>query len=331
MTMQRREFLTLFGGAAAVWPVAAWAQQPAMLPIIGYLSPGTPEGAAAPLPAFRQGLSEAGFVEGRNITIEYRWARGDLDRLPELAADLVRRPVSVIVTSGTPAALAAKAATITIPIVFGLGSDPVQFGLVASLNRPGGNATGVIDMDVELVGKRLGILHELLPNATGFALLVNPASSIAETVIRSAQTAAAAVGRKLEVFDAGSNRDIDIAFASLVQNRMDAVLVGPDPLFNERRVQIVSLAARHAVPAIYPSNVRDFVEVGGLMSYGSNNTDRNRQIGIYAARILKGEKPADLPVMRPTKFQFIINLQTAKLLNIVVPPTLLAVADEVIE
>src|SRR5262245_29009595 len=235
--MKRREFVGLIGGAAA-WPFAARAQRPTT-PLIGYLSPGPP----GPIPAFRTGLSEMGYVEGRNVTIEYRWVQSDLSRLPELAADLVRRQVAVLVTSGTPAALAAKAATTTIPIVFGLGSDPVQFGLVASLNRPGGNATGVIDMDVELVGKRLGILHELLPNATGFALLVNPASSIAETVTRNAQAAAAAIGRKLEIFAAASNGDIDTAFASLVQKRMDAVLVGPDPLFNERRVQIVSLAA----------------------------------------------------------------------------------------
>jgi putative ABC transport system substrate-binding protein len=302
-----------------------------MLPVIGYLNPVTPEAAALNLAAFRQGLSESGFVEGRNVTIEFRWARGGLDRLPELAADLVRRSVSVIVTSGTPAALAAKAATTTIPIVFALGSDPVQFGLVASLNRPGGSVTGVIDMDVELVGKRLGILHELLPNATQFALLVNAASSITETVTRNAQTAAAALGRTLEIFDAGSNDNIDIAFASLVQKRMDAVLVGPDPLFNDRRVQIVSLAARHAVPTIYPSPPRVFAEAGGLISYGSNIADNNRQIGIYVGRILKGEKPADLPVMRPAKFQFIINLQTAKLLNISIPPSLLAIADEVIE
>src|SRR5262245_39538349 len=214
--MRRREFISYMGGGAAAWPLAAMGQQAAMLPIIGYLNPVTPEGAALSLAAFRQGLSESGFVEGRNVTIEFRWARGGLDRLPELAADLVRRPVSVIVTAGTPAALAAKAATTTIPIVFALGSDPVQFGLVASLNRPGGNATGAIDMDVEIVGKRLGILHELLPNATQFALLVNPASSIADTVTRNAQTAAAAVGRKLEIFAAGSNGDIDNAFASLV-------------------------------------------------------------------------------------------------------------------
>jgi putative tryptophan/tyrosine transport system substrate-binding protein len=328
--MRRRDFITLLGGAAAGWPLAARAQQ-AALPVIGYLVPVTPEAGAPNLAALRRGLSEAGFVEDRNVAIEVRWARGALDRLPEYAADLVRRRVAVIITVGTPAALAAKAATATIPSVFALGSDPVQFGLVASLNRPGGNATGIIDMDVELVGKRLGLLHELRPGATRFAVLVNPASPITASVIGNARMAAEAIGCQVEIFEGGNSGDIDTAFANLVQKRAEAVLIGPDPFFLDRRVQIVSLAARHALPTIYPSQPRDFAEVGGLMSYGSNNEGRNRQLGIYAARVLKGEKPAELPVMRPLKFEFIINLQTAKLLNIVVPPTLLATADEVIE
>ena len=272
-----------------------------------------------------------GYVEGRNVTIEYRWAQSDLSRLPELAADLVRRQVAVLVTSGTPAAIAAKAATTSIPIVFGLGSDPLQFGLVASLNRPGGNVTGVIDMDVELVSKRLGLLQELVPHAKRFAALVNPASQIAEAVNKNVQTAAAAIGQPVEIFNAASSGDIDMAFAAMVQKRTDAILVGPDPLFALRRVQLISLAARHAIPTIYPSPPRLFAEAGGLINYGSNIRERDHQIGIYTGRILKGERPADLPVMRPAKFEFIINLQTAKLLGMTVPTTLLATADEVIE
>jgi putative tryptophan/tyrosine transport system substrate-binding protein len=325
--MNRREFIAGLGAAA--WPVVAQAQKPTT-PLIGFLSPGSPEQLDY-LAAFHTGLGEMGYAEGRNVTIEFRGAQSDLSRLPELAADLVRRQAAVLVTSGTPAAIAAKAATTSIPIVFGLGSNPVQFGLVASLNRPGGNVTGVIDMDVELVSKRLGLLQELVPHAERFAALVNPASQIAETVNKNVQTAAAAIGRPVEIFNAASSGEIDMAFAAMVQKRSDAILVGPDPLFAFRRVQLISLAARHATPTIYPSPARLFAEAGGLINYGSNIAERNRQIGIYTGRILKGERPADLPVMRPAKFEFIINLQTAKLLGMTVPATMLATADEVIE
>ena len=324
--MRRREFIAGLGSAAA-WPVMAQAQGPTT-PLIGCLFQGSPD--AGGLAAFRTGLSEMGYAEGRNVTIEVHGVQ-DLSRLPELAADLVRRQAAVLVTSGTPAAIAAKAATTSIPIVFGLGSNPVQFGLVTSLNRPGGNVTGVIDMDVELVSKRLGLLQELVPHAERIAALVNPASQIAETVNKNVQTAAAAIGRPVEIFNAASSGDIDMAFAAMVQKRSDAILVGPDPLFALRRVQLISLAARHATPTIYPSPPRVFAEAGGLINYGSNIAERDRQIGIYTGRILKGERPADLPVMRPAKFEFIINLQTAKLLGMTVPATLLALADEVIE
>jgi putative tryptophan/tyrosine transport system substrate-binding protein len=325
----RREFTTLLGGAIAAWPLAARAQQPA-IPVVGYLYSGSPEPTAHYIAAFRKGLSETGYVEGRNVAIEYRFAHNEIDRLPELASDLVRRRVAVIATPGGPyAVLAAKAATTTIPIVFSTGGDPVQSGLVASFNRPGGNVTGVASMNVELGAKRLGLLHELLPGAARFAVLVDPTSPAAESITTDAQAAASAVGRQIEVLTAGTNREIDTAFASLVQKRADAVLVGPHPLFNNRRVQIVTLAARHAVPTIYTN--REFAEVGGLMSYGASQTDQFRQVGIYTGRILKGEKPADLPVMQPTRFEFVINLQTARTLGITVAATLLALADEVIE
>ncbi len=300
------------------------------MPVVGYLYAGSPEPSAIQVAAFRKGLSETGYVEGRNVAIEFRWAHNEIDRLPELAADLVRRRVAVIVTPGsvTPA-LAAKAATTTIPIVFSSGADPVQSGLVASLNRPGGNVTGFSTMSNEIGAKRLGLLHELLPGAARFAVLVNPNSPTAELQIKDAQAAASTIGRQVEILYAGTNSEIDTAFASLVQKRADALLVSSEGFFTNRRVQLVTLAARHAVPAIY--HVREFAEAGGLMSYGPSQTDQWRQVGIYVGRILKGEKPADLPVMRPTKFEFIINLQTARLLGITVPPTLLAIADEVIE
>ena len=326
--MRRREFITLLGGAAA-WPLAAHAQQPAR-PVIGFLFGGSPEGSANFVAAFRKGLGDAGYVEGQNVAIEYLWTHNDNDRLPELAADLVRRRVAVIVTPNfTAAALAAKAATTTIPIVFGGGFDPVQAGLVASLNQPGGNVTGISFMSVEIGGKRLGLLHELLPGAAHFAMLVNPTNPNAELNITEARAATSVIGRQIEVLTASTNRDIDTAFASLVEKRADALLLSPEPLFTTRRVQLVTLAARHAVPAIY--YIREFAEIGGLMSYGPNLANQYREVGVYTGRILKGEKPADLPILRPTRFEFVINLQTAKTLGLEVPPMLLARVDEVIE
>jgi putative ABC transport system substrate-binding protein len=319
--MKRREFITLVGGAAAAWPLAARAQQPAM-PVIGYLDGGSPPTSAHVVAAIRKGLSETGYVEGRDVVIEYRWAEGNYDRLPVLVPDLVRRQVAVIIAMGTPVVFAAKAATSTIPIVFGGGIDPVKAGLVASLHRPGGNITGVTSMNAEIETKRLGLLHELLPRATRFAVLVNPNSPLAESDIKDAQASAKAIGRQIEILTASNNREIDAAFASLVQKRADV-------FFTNRRVQLATLAVRHGVPAIY--SFREFAEAGGLMSYGTSNADRDRQVGVYAGRILKGEKPADLPILQPTKFEFVINLQTARTIGLTVPPTLLARADEVIE
>jgi ABC-type uncharacterized transport system substrate-binding protein len=328
--VRRREFITLLGGAAAAWPLPARAQQPAV-PVIGFLHSASAAAYAHLVAAFHKGLSEAGYSEGQNVAIEYRWSEGHNERLPALAAELVRRQVAVIVTPGSTAAtLAAKAATPTIPIVFLSAVDPVKTGLVASLNRPGGNVTGVSDIGVELAAKRLGLLHELLPGAARFALLVNPDNpGITEAFVAEAQTAASAIGRQIEVVTASTNGDIDRAFATLVNKRADAFLVSTDALFVTRRVQLVTLAARHAVPAMYFR--REFAEAGGLMSYGSNLADQFRQNGIYAGRILKGEKPAEMPVQLPTKFEFVVNLQTAKLLGLEVPLTLLARADEVIE
>jgi putative ABC transport system substrate-binding protein len=326
--IQRRSFLTLLGtsAAASAWPLAAGAQQPAM-PVVGIFGPFS-QGERARALAFRNGLSETGYVEGRNVTFEYR--SGSIDRLPELAADLVRRRVAVIAALNSGGALAAKAATTTIPIVFSTGNESVELGLVTSLNRPGGNVTGITSMSAELVAKRLGLLHELLPKAAHFALLVDPNAPSTKFVTREAQAAASTIGRQIEVFSAITNRDIDAAFASLIQKRQaDALLVSANDLFLNRRIQLANLAARHAVPAIY--GFRENAEAGGLMSYDSSTTDRDRQAGIYTGRILKGEKPADLPVMQPTKFEFVINLQTARTLGIEVPPTLLALADEVIE
>jgi putative ABC transport system substrate-binding protein len=327
--MRRRQFIYLLGSAAAVWPLAARAQQ-AALPVVGFVYPSVPELSAGIVAAFRKGLNETGFVEGRNVTIEFRFGYNDIAQLPKLAADLVDRRVAVIATPGsTPSALAAKAATTTIPIVFGIGPDPVEIGLVASLNRPGGNVTGISSMNAELGAKRLGFLHELLPSAVRFAVLVNPNNRNAEPLTRDAQATTSAIGRQIEIFSASSAREIDAAFVNLLQKRADALLVSPDPLFDSRRVQLVTLATHHRLPTIY--SFRENVEIGGLMSYGSSAAERDRQVGIYAGRILKGEKPADLPVLRAAKFEFVINLQTARVLGLDVSPTLLALADEVIE
>jgi putative ABC transport system substrate-binding protein len=323
----RREFITLIGGAAA-WPLAARAQQ--QMPVIGYLYLGSPEPVANRLAAFRKGLSETGFTEGRNLAIEYRWARNEPERLSELAADLVRRRVAVIAALGsTPAALAAKTATSTIPIVFASGGDPVQYGLVVSLNRPGGNVTGLTDMANDLLAKLLGLMQELVPQAIRFGVLVNPSNLVSASIIAEAQQAASFTSRPVEVLTASSNGDIDAAFAGLAQRQIDALVIAPDTLFTNRVSPLATLAAYHRVPTSYWS--REYPQVGGLMSYGANVTDRDRQAGIYVGRILKGEKPGDLPVMRPTKLELIINLHTARTLGLTVPPTLLAIADEVIE
>ena len=323
--MKRREFITLLGGAAAAWPLAARAQQPPMA-VIGFLYFGWPD--ANIVAAFHKGLNETGYFEGRNLAIEFRSGQNNTARLSELAVDLVRRQVAAIAAPSGTAALAARAATKTIPIVFNTAGDPVQMGLVASLNRPGGNATGVADMGMEVAAKRFGILHELLPKAASFAVLVNPNSRNAKSEITEAQAAGLAIGRQIDILTAGTDREIDMAFASLVQKHTDALVVGPHSFFRNRRAQLLTLAARHAVPTIFP--FRDFTEAGGLMSYGST-FDEYHQAGIYIGRILKGAKPADLPVMQASKFEFIINLQTAKALGLDVPDRLLALADEVIE
>jgi putative ABC transport system substrate-binding protein len=328
--MRRREFITLLGGAAAAWPLAARAQQPAM-PVIGFLNPTSPDAFADLLRAFRQGLKDTGYLEGENVAIEYRWAENQIDRLPALVAELVRRRVALIATiGGPPPVFAAKAATATIPIVFLIGEDPARLGLVASLARPGGNLTGVNFFNTELAAKRLELLRELLPTAKRVAVLVNPADATnTESVVRDAEGAAPAMGLQIQVLDASTSREIDAAFATIVRERPDALFVGPGPFFTARRVQLVLLAAIHRVPAIYPG--RQYVEAGALMSYGASLVDSCRQVGVYAGRILKGAKPADLPVVQSTKFEFVINLQTARALGIDVPPTLLARTDEVIE
>ena len=328
--MQRREFITLLGGAAAAWPLAAPAQQQAM-PMIGFLSNASPEVYAIRLRAFRQGLKEAGYVEGQNVEIEYRWGEGHNDRLPAFAAELVRREVTVIAAAGgTPSALAAKAATATIPIVFGVAVDPVEVGLVASLNRPGGNLTGVTNLNAEVGPKRLELLHELLPAATIIAVLVDPTSpTLAEAFLRDLQAAARALGVRLHVLHATSERDFDAVFATVAQVRASALIIGPGILFVARSEQLAVLAARHAVPTVF--QYRPFAAAGGLLSYGSNETEFYRLVGIYAGRILKGEKPADLPVQQSTKVELIINLKTARALSLTIPLPLLGRADEVIE
>jgi ABC-type uncharacterized transport system substrate-binding protein len=326
--MTRRELITLLGAAAASWTLAARAQQPVM-PVIGFLNNASPEAWAPFVAAFRQGLKEAGYVEGQNVTTEYRWGEGHIDRLPGLAADLIRRQVAVIVATGTPAALAAKAATTTIPIVFDTAGDPITLGLVASLNLPGGNATGVALVNSTLVAKRLGLLHDLLPTAKIIGLLVNPKDPRTKNQSSDLQEAAHALGIQVHILNASSEREIDTAFAGLVQLGADALIVGTGEPFNRRPEQLASLAIQHKVPAIYQQ--REFVAAGGLMSYASSLADAYRLVGIYVGRILKGEKPADLPVMQATKFEFVINLKTAKALDLTFPPGLLAIADEVFE
>jgi putative tryptophan/tyrosine transport system substrate-binding protein len=326
--MKRRQFIAGLGGAAA-WPLVARAQQ-ATVPAVGYLYAGSPETSTYLVAAFHKGLSEMGYVEGRNVAIEYRWAHNDYSRLPELAADLVRHQVAVIAVPGVQLAVAAaKAATATIPIVFTMTGDPVQSGLVASLNRPGGNVTGFTNMTTELMPKQLALLHELLPAAVRFAVLVDPEDPDAQSTVKALQAAASDIGRQIEAFYASTEREIDAAFTNIVQNRADALLVSPLVFFSNRRAQLATLAIHHQVPTIY--SIREFAEAGGLMSYGPSLTNQLRQAGIYTSRILKGEKPANLPVQRPTKFELVINLKTAKALGLTISPNLLAIADEVIE
>ena len=327
--IRRREFIALLGGAAGALPLAAQAQQLG-LPVVGFVSGGSADASADRVRAFHKGLGETGYVEGRNVMIEYQWMDGQYDRVPALIADLVRRRVAVIVSDLGLAATAAKAATATIPIVFGVAEDPVKLGLVASLARPGGNATGVNFFSVEVVAKRLGLLHELVPKAVRVAVLVNPANARGtETTTRGVQEAARAIGLQIQILNASTSREVDAAFAVLAREGPDALFVAPDSFFVSRRVQIVTMAVHHRIPAVY--SLRDYVAVGGLMSYGTDTADRFRQVGVYTGNILKGAKPAELPVQQATKFEFAINLQTAKLLGIEVPPTLLAIADEVIE
>src|SRR5215831_19148990 len=326
--LKRREFIALLGGATAAWPLAALAQQAAM-PVVGFVNAGLPD---APLIAgFRKGLNEAGYVDSQNVTVEYHWLEGQFDRLPALMADLARRRVAVIATPfGNLAAITAKAATTTIPIVFSVGEDPVKLGLVDSLARPGGNATGVNIFNNEITAKRLGLLHELVPKASRIAVLVNPANTpVAETTLRDIPEAARALGLQTHILNASTSREIEAAFAALGREQADALFVAADGFFNSRPGRLATLAAHYRIPAAY--SVREAVEAGGLMSYGADRADVSRQVGVYTGQILKGAKPADLPVLQLSKFEFVINAQTARLLGIEVPPQLLASADEVIE
>jgi ABC-type uncharacterized transport system substrate-binding protein len=326
----RRAFIGLLGGAAVAWPLAVRAQQAAM-PVVGLLNAVSPQGFAERIGAVHQGLKEAGYVEGQNVAIEYRWAENQLDRLPALAADLVRKRVAVILaTGGTAPAIAAKAATSTIPIVFTIPEDPVRLGLVASLSQPGGNLTGVNLFVGELVAKRLELLRELVPAMSRVAVFVNPANPArAESQVREVESAGRAMGLRIQIFNAGTGREINAAFATIARERPDALFVSPDPYFVVRRVQIATLAARHAIPTSF--SVREAVEAGGLVSYGTNIVDTYRQAGVYTGRILKGAKPAELPVVQSSKFELVINAETARMLGLTVPPSLLATADEVIE
>jgi putative tryptophan/tyrosine transport system substrate-binding protein len=325
--MRRRDFIKLFGSAAASWPLSVRAQQAS--PVIGFLHSGSGEPNINLVIAFRKGLSEAGYVDHKNVAIEFLWAEGRYDRLPELATDLVRRQVAVIFGAGPPAAKAAKAATTTIPIVFVSGADPVESGLVASLGRPGGNVTGVAVFTGQLAAKQLGLLRELVPKAAVVALLVNPNNPLTETIVKDVRAAALSTDHQIRIVKASNEDGIDKAFAALAELHADALMVGADPYFFARNDQIVALAARYAVPAFY--DIREFAANGGLMSYGASITDGYRRAGVYAGQILKGAKPADLPVVQPTKFELVINLKTAKALGLDIPPMLLARADEVIE
>jgi ABC-type uncharacterized transport system substrate-binding protein len=328
--MRRRDFITALGGmGAASWPLAARGQQPAM-PLIGFVSSRSLDGSARHAAAFTKGLSESGYVEGQNVFVEYHWLGGQNDRLPPLMADLARRRVAVIATAGDPPTLAAKAATETIPIAFGVSGDPVGHGLIASLARPGGNATGINFFTSEVLAKRLGLLHELVPKAVRVALLVNPTNTAsAEPTLRNVPEAARAIGLQIRVLNASTSADVEAAFATIAIDRLDALFVAPDGFFNARRVQLATLASHYRIPAAYPT--REVVEIGGLMSYGTNLLDMYRQLGVYTGRILKGANPANLPVVQSTKFEFVINLQTARALGLEVPLHLQQLADEVIE
>jgi putative ABC transport system substrate-binding protein len=327
--IRRREFIATLGGAVAAWPLATRAQQPAM-PVVGFLNSSSPSAYAPMVAAFRQGLNEAGYIEGRNVTIEYRWAEGHHDRLPELAADLVRRKVTVIAATTTTGALAAKAATATIPVIFEMASDPVKLGLVASLNRPGGNLTGVTNLGIEVGPKRLELLQEIIPTATAFALLINPSNpTLAEPTTRDVRASARTLGVQLHVVSATTDNEIDDAFASLAERRVGGLVIGSDPIFSSKIERLASLALRYALPAVYQR--REFAVAGGLMSYGADQWDAYRLAGVYTGRILKGEKPADLPVQQATKVELYINLKTAKTLGITIPLPLSGRADEVIE
>ena len=327
--MKRREFIGLISGVAATWPLVVRAQQPAV-PVIGYLSSASSQGHASYLAGFHEGLREGGFIEGQNVTIEYRWANGQYQRLPELAADLVRRHVGLIAAGSTPAALAAKAATTTIPIVFEMAGDPVRIGLVAGLDRPGGNVTGVANMNIQMTPKRLQLLHEAVPSAKVMALLVNPANStVAETQLREAFSVAPILGVDLHVLHASTERDLDAVFANLIQSRAGGLVIAAEPLFSSLNKQFAELTVRHAVPAI--TGGRDFAAAGGLLSYGADTRQAYRLAGIYTGQVLKGEKPANLPIQQSTKVELVINLKTAKVLGLDIPNTLIGRADEVIE